>query len=102
ALAASILLALAGGALLLLAPWRAGLHPTAHVYPAIVWVVAIWTALHFAVGMLMQGYCLAGSLAGRLSREHDIDLRNVALYWHFAALTMATTFVVLVLAPLAT
>ena len=102
ALGIAMLLALAGGALLLLAPGRAGLDPTAHVYAATVWVLAIWTSLHLAVGVLMQGYCLAGSLAGRLTRDHDIDLRNVVLYWHFAALTVATTLMVLVLAPLAT
>lgn len=98
-LAGSLLLALAGAALLVLAPWR--LDPTAHVYPATVWVLALWTALHLVVGVLMQGYCLAGSFAGKLTGAHDIDLRNVVLYWHFAALTMATTLAVIVLAPLA-
>ncbi|MDF2620356.1 MAG: cytochrome c oxidase, subunit [Xanthobacteraceae bacterium] len=98
-LALSLLLALAGAALLLLAPWE--LDPTEHVYPATVWVLALWTALHLAVGVLMQGYCLAGSFAGKLTGKHDIDLRNVVLYWHFAALTMATTLAVIVLAPLA-
>ncbi|MDR6955552.1 cytochrome c oxidase subunit I+III [Ancylobacter sp. 3268] len=100
-LAASIMLALIGGALLVLSPWQAGLAPTTHVYPATVWVIVIWTTVHLVVGALMQGYCLAGSLAGRLTATHDIDLRNVVLYWHFAALTMATTLVVLALAPLA-
>ena len=98
-LALSLLLALAGAALLLLAPWQ--LDPTEHVYPATVWVLALWTALHLAVGVLMQGYCLAGSFAGKLTGQHDIDLRNVVLYWHFATLTMATTLAVIVLAPLA-
>lgn len=98
-LTVSLLLALAGAALLLLAPWQ--LAPTEHVYPATVWVLALWTALHLVVGVLMQGYCLAGSFAGKLTGAHDIDLRNVVLYWHFAALTMATTLAVIVLAPLA-
>ncbi|ADH88336.1 cytochrome c oxidase, subunit I [Ancylobacter novellus DSM 506] len=98
-LALSLLLALAGAALLLLASWQ--LDPTEHVYPATVWVLALWTALHLVVGVLMQGYCLAGSFAGKLTGAHDIDLRNVVLYWHFAALTMATTLAVIVLAPLA-
>ncbi|MCJ8142252.1 cytochrome c oxidase subunit I [Ancylobacter sp. A5.8] len=100
-LAGAAVLALAGGALLVLSPWQAGLAPTTHVYPATVWVIVIWTAVHLAVGVLMQGYCLAGSLAGRLTATHDIDLRNVVLYWHFAALTAATTLAVLALAPLA-
>ncbi|MFD2031959.1 cbb3-type cytochrome c oxidase subunit I [Ancylobacter dichloromethanicus] len=99
---AAALLSVAGAALLLLAPWQAGLDPVAHVYPATVWVLVLWTALHLGVGVLMQGYCLAGALAGRLTARHDIDLRNVVLYGHFAFLTVATTLAVLVLAPRAT
>ena len=56
-----------GGAALLAGPWLTGLDPTAHVYPAIVWVLVIWTALHVGAGIIMQLYCLARSLAGRLT-----------------------------------
>ena len=101
ALAGSILLALGGGALLLLGPWMTGLEPTRHVYDAIVWVLVIWAGLHNVVGVLMQGYCLAGSFAGRLTTEHDIDLHNVVLYWHFAAITAIVTALVIALFPLA-
>ncbi len=31
----------------------------------------------------MQLYCLAKSLAGRLTPDYDQDIGNVALYWHF-------------------
>jgi len=72
-------------------PLAAGLDPTAHAYPAIVWLLVAWTALHVALGVLMQAYCIARRLAGRMTARHDIDMQNVALYWHFVALTAAVT-----------
>ena len=39
ALVAAVALAGLGGAALLAGPWPNGLDPTAHVYPAIVWVL---------------------------------------------------------------
>ncbi|MHA6646083.1 cytochrome c oxidase subunit I [Mesorhizobium sp. A623] len=82
-------------------PWSHAMDPTAHVYPAIVWVLVIWTLVHGTVGAVMQLYCLAGSFAGRLTQAHDIDIHNVALYWHFMLVTAFTTFVVVGLFPLA-
>ena len=39
-------LTIAGSAALIAGPWTTGLDPTSHVYPAIVWVLVIWTAAH--------------------------------------------------------
>lgn len=100
ALILSAVLALASAAAMLWAPWQAGLNPTEHAYTATVWVLLIWTALHLVLGVLMQGYCLAGSLAGKLTARWDIDIHNVVLYWHFAALTGLTTIAVVALVPL--
>ncbi|WP_077967128.1 cytochrome c oxidase subunit I [Ensifer adhaerens] len=80
-------------------PWLHAMNPTAHVYPAIVWVLVCWTVVHAAVGAAMIAYCLARSLAGRLTKTHDMDLRNVALYWHFLAITALITFFVIGLFP---
>ncbi|MCB1883278.1 MAG: cytochrome c oxidase subunit I [Geminicoccaceae bacterium] len=99
-LALAILLALAAGGALILAPLSEGLDPTVHVYPASVWVVVLWTGIHLAVGALMLAYCLARSLAGRLTPEHDIEVWNVALYWHFLLLSVAVACAVLALFPL--
>ena len=71
----------------------------AHVYPAIVWVLVIWTAIYGALGIIIQLYCLARSLAGRLTRRHDMELHNVALYWHFMLVTALVTFCVVGLFP---
>jgi cytochrome c oxidase subunit I+III len=100
ALAAAAALAVLGGAALLAGPWFAGLDPTAHAYPAVVWILLIWTALHVGAGIVMQLYCIAGSLAGRLTPEFDIDIRNVALFWHFLAATAVITVTVVALFPM--
>ncbi|MCJ8056777.1 cytochrome c oxidase subunit I [Shinella curvata] len=95
----SALLTFAAGCAGLAGPYLTGMDPTAHVYPAIVWVVTLWTVVHGGVGVIMQAYCLARSLAGRMSARHDMDLRNVVLYWHFLVITAITSFGVLGLFP---
>ncbi|PZQ10753.1 MAG: cytochrome c oxidase subunit I [Ancylobacter novellus] len=97
----SVVLAVAGGAALLWGPHSTGLDPTSHVYPATVWVIAIWTAVHLSVGVIMTLYCLARSAASKLTATYDIDIHNVVLFWHFALVTMAVTVAVLALFPLA-
>jgi cytochrome c oxidase subunit I+III len=93
-------LAVAGGGAFLAGPWLSGLAPTRHVYPAIVWVLAIWTTSHAALGLIMQLYCIARRLAGRMTARYDIDITNVALYWHFTAMTAVVTVAVMAGFPL--
>ena len=99
-LGSAALLAVLGGGALLAGPWFTGLDPTTHAYPAIVWVLVIWTAVHVLAGLIMQAYCLARRLAGRMDAEHDIDICNVTLYWHFVALTVLITVAVIAGFPL--
>jgi cytochrome c oxidase subunit I+III len=99
-LAVGMLAALGSGAAMLWAPWQAGLAPTTHVYPAIVWVLLGWTALHLLLGVIMQAYCMARSLAGKLTTRWDIDIHNVVLFWHFALVTGLVTLAVVTLFPL--
>lgn len=99
-LAVCFVASLAAGAALLWGPHATGLQPTAHVYPATVWILAIWTAIHAFVGTLMAGYCLARSFAGKLTPRHDIDLSNVTLYWHFAGATGLVTVATIAYFPL--
>ncbi len=84
-------LAAAAAAALLAGPWLTGMDPTAHAYPATVWLLAGWTAAHIAVGVIMQLYCIARRAAGRMTATHDIDICNVTLYWHFVAITVLVT-----------
>ena len=99
-LVAAVLLAVAGGAALLAGPWRTGLDPKTGVYPATVWVLVWWTVVHIAAGVIMQVYCVARRVAGRMTARHDIDIANVALYWHFVVITVIVTVAVIAGFPL--
>jgi cytochrome c oxidase subunit I+III len=101
ALGTACVLGLAGGAAILAGPWYTGMDPTSHVYPAIVWMLAIWTTLHAVTGAIMHLYCLARRAAGRMTAEHDIDICNTALFWHFVAITAVITVAVIAGFPLA-
>ena len=89
ALLVAIVSGAAAAAATLAGPWFAQLDPTAGVFPAMVWLLAIWSALHLAVGVVMHCYCAARRAAGRMTARHDMDIVNVALYWHFTAATVA-------------
>ncbi|WP_099828016.1 cytochrome c oxidase subunit I [Oceaniglobus indicus] len=97
ALVAAPLLA-AGGCAALIASVQA-LEPASHVYPAIIWALMIWVVAHAMVGIIMQLYCLAGSVSGKLTPRHDADLWNVTLFWHFLCLTVLVAGAVIGLAP---
>jgi cytochrome c oxidase subunit I+III len=81
-------------------PYLNEMDPTRHVYPAIVCVLVLWTVVHLAVGTLMQGYCLARRVAGKMDAVHDADIVNVSLYWHFMLLTVGITVAVIAGFPL--
>lgn len=78
--------------------WQAadGVDPTEHVYSSMLWVLIGWTVLHVVVGAVMQVYCMARRLAGRMDARHDIDIINAGLYWHFVLLTTVVMVGVLV------
>jgi cytochrome c oxidase subunit I+III len=93
-------LAVAGGGALLAGPWVTGLNPQSHVYAATVWLLVIWTALHVAIGVIMQLYCVARRIAGRMTARYDMEITNVTLYWHFTAFTAVVTVAVIAGFPL--
>ena len=99
ALAASLIVTCAAAVAALLGPYAHHMQPTVHVYPATVWIIAIWTAAHAATGCIMQAYCLARSLAGRMTARYDQDIVNVTLYWHFLTVTAVVSLGVLGLFP---
>jgi cytochrome c oxidase subunit I+III len=90
-----VLAALATAGALAAGPWAAGLDPTSHSYPATVWALVMWTGAHLGAGVIMQLYCLARSLAGKMTPTHDADLWNTTLYWHFALFTVVVTAAVI-------
>ena len=93
------LLTVAGCGAGLMGPYVHGMDPTVHVYPAVVWILVIWTVAHGAVALVMQLYCLARSFAGRLTGAYDQDIQNVVLYWHFMLFTALVTFATIGLFP---
>ena len=95
ALALAAVATAAGGVAGLAGPWVSGLDARLHVYPAIVWVLALWIAAHAALGVVMQLYALARSIAGHLTPVHDNDVRNITVYHHFLAFAAVITFVVI-------
>ena len=99
ALCLAILATAAGGAAGLAGPWAAGMDPKLHVYPAIAWVLVGWVAVHAALGVVMQLYVLARSLAGRLDATHGNDLGNITVYQHFLALSAVVTYPVIAFFP---
>ena len=96
----AVLTALFGIYALLAGPRQAAMNPEEHVYPAMVWLLVSWSALHVAVGVIMQLYCAARRYAGRMTGQYDIDISNVTLYWHFVAITVGATVVVIAGFPL--
>jgi len=93
------LLAAAGGLALVLAAYTVDLDPTAHVYPAAVWALLVWVGAHVGGGIVMQLYCLARSLAGRLTPQYDQDIWNVTLFWHFITPMALITALVIGVVP---
>ena len=61
------------------------LDPTSHVYPALMWALMVWIVAHAGPGLIMQLYCLAGSLTGKMTPRYEADIWNVSLFWHFFA-----------------
>ncbi len=91
ALIAAPLAAIIGAGAMVWSVVGADLDPTSHVYPAMLWGLVVWTAVHVGAGAIMQGYCLAASLTGKMTPRHDADIWNVCLFWHFVVLTVLVT-----------
>tara|TARA_R110002049_G_scaffold182485_2_gene350352 strand:+ start:90770 stop:93268 length:2499 start_codon:yes stop_codon:yes gene_type:complete len=99
-LCVAVALALGAASSLAWGPIGNEMDPTHHVYSAAVSVLVLWTVLHLMVGAVMLIYCAARRLAGRMDALHDADMVNVTLYWHFLALTIVITGLVISLFPL--
>tara|TARA_R110002073_G_scaffold7245_12_gene41414 strand:+ start:8220 stop:10784 length:2565 start_codon:yes stop_codon:yes gene_type:complete len=95
----AILASLCAAIVLGVTPMLTQMDPSRHVYPAIVCVLVLWTVVHLCVGALMQAYCVARRLAGKMTARYDADITNVMLYWHFLALTSLITVAVIAWFP---
>src|SRR5690606_29939494 len=70
ALGCGVLLAIGSALALLAGPRAFAMDPASHVYPATVWLLSGWAAVHLAAGIVMQLYCLARRARGRMTPEH--------------------------------
>ncbi len=99
ALVLGIIASFTGMALVIWSVRSTGMDPQAHVYPAIIHALLLWLTAHVAVGVIMQGYCLAGSLFGKLTPRYDADLQNICLFWHFLGFTIVVCVLVMGIFP---
>jgi len=93
-------LSIVGAAALLMGPWTHRMDPTVHVYPAIVWLLVLWTVAHLVVGVIALAYCSMRRRFGRMTAGCDADIVNTTLLWHFLALTVLITVAVIAGFPL--
>jgi cytochrome c oxidase subunit I+III len=72
---------------------EAGLAPTHHAWGATVAALLAWQGLHAFVLLLMAGYVIARSFAGRLRVDARATLDNTALFWQYVVVQGVATVV---------
>ncbi|NKE45401.1 cytochrome ubiquinol oxidase subunit I [Roseomonas frigidaquae] len=65
--------------------WQGPIRPTLHAYGASAWGLFVWQATHVAIALLMGGYTLARSLAGKLGGQRRLSIDNTRLFWLYTA-----------------
>jgi heme/copper-type cytochrome/quinol oxidase subunit 3 len=67
--------------------------PHTNAYGSLYYTIDGLHGAHVAVGVLLSLWTLALALAGRVTPTRSLAVRNVALYWHFAAASWVVVFV---------
>ncbi|KFN45302.1 cytochrome c oxidase subunit I [Arenimonas composti] len=57
--------------------------PQVHAYPAVVWTLAGFNALHVAIGALMLLFVVARSWSGYVAATRPLELRVAAGFWRY-------------------
>ncbi|MBY0331695.1 MAG: cbb3-type cytochrome c oxidase subunit I [Acetobacteraceae bacterium] len=65
--------------------WSAGIRPEEHAYGAASFAIFAWQATHVAISLLMLGYTIARSLAGKLDGERRVTMDNTQLFVLYTA-----------------
>jgi cytochrome c oxidase subunit I+III len=65
--------------------WSAGLRPEAHAYGAASFAIFSWQGMHVAIALLMLGYTVARSLAGKLDGRRRLTADNTMLFCLYTA-----------------
>ena len=84
ALAGLAVAALVGALVIeLFAQWRAGLRPQSDAHAAMVYMAAFLQAQLTLAALVMAGFAIARSLAGRLDRKRRVVFDNLGLLYHY-------------------
>jgi cytochrome c oxidase subunit I+III len=67
----------------LFAQWRAGLRPQSDAHAAMVYMAAFLQAQLTLAALVMAGFAIARSLAGRLDRKRRVVFDNLGLLYHY-------------------
>ncbi|MEW5727950.1 MAG: cbb3-type cytochrome c oxidase subunit I, partial [Pseudomonadota bacterium] len=78
---------------------QADLRPTAHAFPASVWMMALYTLVHLGVAVLLAGFVLARQAAGLVTPERRMTVLLTLLAWDFAVFTGLASMALLALWP---
>lgn len=81
------------------AEWQTGLRPTDHSYGAMVYLFAAVQGFYACVLLVMAGFTVARSLAGKLNSVRRVTFDNTMLLWHYAAVQGLVALVIVSLFP---
>ena len=82
-----------------LAAWQTGLRPTQHSYGAMVYLFAALQGFFGGIILIMAGFTLARSLAGKLDAVRRVTFDNTKLFWHYSTAQGLVALVILSLFP---
>ncbi|MFN3891296.1 MAG: cytochrome c oxidase subunit I [Beijerinckiaceae bacterium] len=89
-----LLAAAVGGVAATVIPFMIGFahvpDPRAHAFPAVVWACLLYAAFHAFVGAVMAVFTLAHAAAGFVSTARSLDVRILASWWMYTAVTGLT------------
>jgi cytochrome c oxidase subunit I+III len=78
---------------------QAGLPPTHHAFPAMVWMMALYTQVHLAAAAMLAAFVLARQAAGLVTPHRRMTVMLTLLAWDFAVFTGVASMAVLALWP---
>jgi heme/copper-type cytochrome/quinol oxidase subunit 3 len=73
--------------------------PTSEAYGSIFYTITGWHGLHVFSGLLMLLFLLAAGAAGRITRQHHVRVRLIALFWHTVDAVWIVIMLCLYLSP---
>lgn len=98
-LIAAPVLFIAGVGVQFWAEWQAEVRPTEHSYGAMVYMFAAQQGFYAAVLLVMAGFTIARSVAGKLNPIRRVTFDNTMLLWHYVTAQGLVALAILSLFP---